>query len=356
MKFSAFLLSVTVFFIFIFSAHMHAEMSFNNSPYGEVTKVFYHDADIEGWKAVIKGKIISIGMREDRGETDVFKSETDTSKAGVRLYSKEGIKNGDELFVINDKNLVVARLSVQSIFKSATFGYMLIGYGNLRFARNGDRVVQRVQDEYSQYAYIHKGRGDYYDATGDSAEAIHHYKKAIELDKGNPEAHLGLGIQFLRDNLLQFAFREFEEAYKNFGRLYDNEDKYELLKSMAETRYRQVYLTAIPQNLRKTYIKDGIRYAKEALAIYPESKDANFYLGMFYYKNPEPSDVDARNHLLKVIGKDPENIDAYLILAELYYNHKNMNKARQYAEQALKINPANERARFINNLVKEEND
>ena len=119
MKFSAFLLSVTVFFIFIFSAHMlHAEMSFNNSPHGEVTKVFYHDADIEGWKAVIKGKIISIGMREDRGETDVFKSETDTSKAGVRLYSKEGIKNGDELFVINDKNLVIARLSVQSILKA----------------------------------------------------------------------------------------------------------------------------------------------------------------------------------------------------------------------------------------------
>ena len=95
------------------------------------------------------------------------------------------------------------------------------------------------------------------------------------------------------------------------------------------------------------YINEGIKYSKEALRIYPDSKEANFYLGIFYYKNPEPSDVDAKNQFLKVIDLDPNNIDAYIALAELYYKHRNKKKARYFAEQALRIDPANDRAKFI---------
>jgi tetratricopeptide (TPR) repeat protein len=220
----------------------------------------------------------------------------------------------------------------------------------MRLAREGYRVVQRQEEELSKYAYIYKARGDYYQNIGDTAESINHYKKALELDKGNPEAHLELGTLYLKDNMLQFAFREYSEAYKNIGRLYDKEDRYNLLLNMAETRYREAYFTTLPSALRSSYVKEGIKYAREALGLYPDSVQANYFLGTFYFKSDEPSDVDAKNHFMKVIQGDPENVEACVSLAELYYNHKNRDKALYYAEEALKIDGTHERARLIKEL------
>ncbi len=317
-------------------------------------KVFYHEQDIGGWNAVLVGRLESIGTKAELEKDDITATAQDKSQATVRLYQAEGIRQGDELFLVNDRNLVVSRIIAKTLFKSASFGYMLVGYGNLRLARTGNRVVQRVEDQYSQYAYIYGSRGDYYRETGDDGEAIKHYKKAIELDRGNPEAHLALGLLYLKDDMLQFAFREFSESYKRIARLYDKEDRFSLLKSMAETRYREAYFTRIPGELRTKYIKEGIRYAEEALGVYPESKEAHFYLGVFNYRNPDRSDVKARDHLLKVLELDPENVDACLILAEMYYNHGNKDKARSFAEQAIKIDGTNERARYIKRLAEQE--
>lgn len=317
-------------------------------------KVFYHERDTAGWSAVLIGKLESIGMKEEYDKDDIAQSASDKSKASVRLFQSEGIRTGDEIFVINDKNLIVSRLEVKTVFKSLSFGPMLVGYGNLRLAKAGNRVVQRVEEQYSKYAYIYGARGDYYKATGDDGEAIKNYKKAIELDRGNPEAHLALGLLYLKDDMLQFAFREFSEAYKSISRMYDKEDRYTLLRSMAETRYREAYFTRIPGDIRTGYIKDGLRYAEQALAMYPDSREAHFYLGIFHYRNPDRSDVKARDHMLKVLELDPENVDACLILAELYYNHGNRKKARYFAEQALKIDGTNERARFIKKLAEQE--
>ncbi len=320
----------------------------------ETLKVFYHERDTSGWNAVLIGKLESIGMKEEFDKNDINPTAQDKSKAAVRLYGAEGIKQGDEIFVINDKNLIVSRLEVKTLFTSVSFGPMLVAYGNLRLAKAGNRVVQRVEEQFSKYAYIYGGRGDYYRSTGDDGEAIKNYKKAIELDRGNPEAHLALGLLYLKDDMLQFAFREFSEAYKRISRMYDKEDRYILLRSMAETRYKEAYFSRATGDKRTGYIKDGIRYGEEALAIYPDSREAHFYLGIFYYRNPDRSDVKARDHLLKVLELDSENADACLILAELYYNHGNRSKAKAFAKQALKIDGANERARFILRLAEQE--
>ncbi len=316
-------------------------------------KVFYHKEDGTGWLAVLKGITTAIGVRETPSDA-LSKSVQDKSKVSVRLFNHEGVKAGDVLYVINDKNLIVARIEVKSVYYSKSFGYMLVGYGNLRLAQTGNRVIQRIEDQYSKYAYIYKSRGDYHQRMGDEAESISQYKKAIEMDRGNPEAHLVLGSLYLKSDLLQFAYREFQEAYANIGRLYDNEDRFELLKALAETRYREVYYTAIPDRLKKKYTDDGIRFAKEALAMYKDSKEINFYLGMFYFKSPEPSDKDARDLFMKVIELDPENVDAHVALSELYYRHRNKEKSRRYADEALRLDPANERARYLKQINEKE--
>ncbi len=316
-------------------------------------KVFFYEEDIAGVNAALKGIVVSMGPREDISSNSLMPNVQDKTKVSVRLYDQEGIKPGDTLYVINDKNLVVSKMEVKTIFYTKSFGYMLVGYGDFRFARNRFRVVQKVEEQNSKYAYIFRSRGDYYQVMGDTAESINHYKKALEMDKGNPGAHMELGYIYLKENLLQFAYKEFSEGYKNIGRLYDNEDKFLLLKGLSETRYKEAYYTTLPQKLKEQYIHEGIKYCKEALAINPKSTDINFYIGMFYFRNPESSDTEAKNYMVKVIESDPEKIEPYLVLAELYYNHKNKEKALYYSESALKIDPTNERAKFIRKLSEE---
>ncbi len=317
----------------------------------ERVAAFYSESDKTAWNTVLRGEILSIGTREDAQKNELFRAAQDRTKATVRLYNSEGLKKGDELFVINPRNLIVGRIQVEIVFPTATFGDMLIGYGNFKAIRIGFRVVQRVENEYAKNAFIYTARGNYFRDSGDPGKAIEYYKRAIQYDRGNPEAHLGLGQVYLKDRMYPFAHKEFFEAYRQIDRLYDREDKYLVLKGLVEVRYIQVYEQILDNRLKKEYISEGINYARKALEIFPNSRDVNLYLGMFYFNNPEPDDVKAKDQFLKVVEIDPLNTDAYIALAELYQKHRNGKKAFLYARKALHIDPNNMRARQILNLT-----
>jgi len=307
-------------------------------------KVFVSMTDREGWYAVQKGKIVSYSSKDEYSAKDLFEKAQDKSKATVRLYDAEGINEGDTLYVINDKNLITAKMTVRTVFHSMSFGPMLVGYGNFRLSSVGDRVIQRAEDEKARYAYIYKARGDYYENIGSQGEAVREYKNALDADKNNPSAHLALGLVYMNQGLDQFAMRELQEAHKNINRLYDNEDKFLLLKSIADINYRQVYESFVPAKLKNKYRDEGIRACKEALRIYPKSEKMYFYLAVFSYRNADPDDKTAKEYLLKVIEINPSYTDAYIALSELYYRHDNMEKARMYAEKAIELDSSSKGA------------
>lgn len=308
-------------------------------------KVFYTMTDRVGWKAILKGKIISYMSVDELRHDDLERSAQDRGKVTVRLYNAEGVHEGDTLYVINDSNLIVAKMTVKTIFNSATFGRMLVGHGNFRLSSAGDRVVKRAEDEGSKDSYIHKARGDYFYTVGDNGEAIREYKTALKLDPNNPEAHLALGMIYKKDGLDQFAIKEFQESHRYIVRMYDKEDRFQLLKNMAETRYKQVYEDVAPEKLRGKYRDEGINFSREALVIYPDSEKINYYLGMFLCRWGEPDDKKAKEYLLKVVSINPSNADAYVALSKLFYRHDNSGKARQYAEKAREADPRNASAR-----------
>jgi tetratricopeptide (TPR) repeat protein len=306
-------------------------------------KVFSTMTDREGWTAVLKGKILSYSAKDELDKEDLFGRSQDKTKATVRLYNTEGVNEGDVLYVVNEKNLVVAKMKVRSVFKSMSFGEMLVGYGNFRLSSVGDRVVQKAEDENAKYAYIYKARGDYYDNTGEQGEAIREYKDALKADKNNPDAHLALGMVYMKQGLDQFAMKEFQEGYRNIGRMYDRGDKYLLLKNIAEIRYREVYESFLPENLKDKYRDEAKKICREALEVYPQSEKINYYLGVFHYRTSNPDDRKARDYFLKVIEINPSNADACVSLAELYYRHENLEKARLYADKAREADAANPR-------------
>jgi tetratricopeptide (TPR) repeat protein len=311
---------------------------------GTRIKIFYSLTDVQGWHAALKGKVISYSSKNEHEGIDLFEKAQDKSAATVRLYSAEGIKSGDLLYVINQDNLITAKMKVRSVFRSAALGDMLVGYGNFRLSAVGDRVVQRADDEGSRYAFINKARGDYYNDTGSEGEAIMEYNRALKLDRNNPGAHLALGLIYKKQGMDQFAAHEFQEGYKNINRMYDNDDRFELLANMAEIRYKQVYESFISASLRSKYRGEGIKYSSEALQLYPASDRINFILGVFYSRWEDPDDKKARDCFLRVVEIDSSNADAYVALSKLYYKHDNMKKARLFAEKAMQADARNESA------------
>lgn len=327
------------------------QMKYDNP--GKIIPVFYTQNDYVAWKAIVKGRIISIGEREDTAKQELTRTLQPKTKITVRLYNTDGIHKGSTLYVININNLIVSRFTVETIFRSQSFGDMLVGYGYFRLSTIGDRVVQRYEGAYPEFAKIHKARGDYYKNAGEFGNAIKEYNQAIILDANYPEAHIELGKIYFNDNVLQFAFNEFEQAYINKDRIVDRQDTFELLYYMAKTRYIEAYDANIPAVLKDKYIKEGIKYANEALIIMPNSVEILYMLGIMYYKNTDPDDVAAKKTFEKVIEIDSTHIGAYIALSELYIKHKNNNKANYYSKKALEVDPANERARFIYRMTKE---
>ncbi len=312
--------------------------------------IFYSQRDHLGWKAVVKGSVMSFAAREEYGKTGDLPDLQEKTSVTVRLKDSSGIKPGDTLFVINNRNLVVSRIKVWNIFPSASFGAMMTGYGNFRLASIGDRVVIRHEDALAADAPIFKSRGDHYVEVEDSGKAISEYKKAIERDRTNPEAHMGLGTVYHRQEIYPMAMSEYLIAYGEKSRIKDNEEKFILLKNMADVRFREVFYSNIEPALRKKYRAEGMRYCREALEIYSGSAEVNYLMGRFVYEpstTPQDSDRTARDYFLKTIELQPDHADANAVLSELYFKYKNTKKARNYATRALETDPSNERARQI---------
>ena len=311
-------------------------------------QAYYTQGDTLGWDVELKGKIIGLGVDSNIDQTIEDKVQDNTS-ASVRLYNNLGIYIGDLLYIVDDNNLIVGKIKVTSVFRTDTFGYLVLGTGKLRLVSIGNRVVQRVDINAGKSinAFVYRGKGDISREEGKTGIAINYYKNALSVDKNDPEAHIALGYIYLNDDMLEYANIEFTQAEKNIRRLYDAEYRYSLYKGLSEVRFKQAYYVNINSAIRTKYIKEGIKYCINALDIYPDSKEVNYYLGIFYYRNSAPSDVLAKGHLLKVIALDENNVEAYLALADLYDRHDNKEKAVSYAEQALKLDPANDKAKYF---------
>jgi tetratricopeptide (TPR) repeat protein len=342
--------ALSVITAIIFSAAADANMILDKS--SSRVKIYQTQKLMDGWDAVVKGKITSISSMDTMDEKDLLGRAKDKYKATVRLYSVDGIKVGDTLYVVNNNNLIVAKLLVKNIFKSVSLGYMLVGYGNCRLAGVDYMVTQRVEDEFAKNAYVYKSRGDYYVNIGDYGKAITEYKKSLEMDKGSPETYIALGYVYLNQGVDRFAYHEFQEAYKRMNRLYDNEDKYLLLKGLVDVIYKEVYHTSNLNNaMKKKFISQGVTYCREALNVYKKSFEMNYYMAMFHYQGPETDHRVAKDYFLKVIELKPDHAESYAALSNLFFMHGNKDKARMYLDKALEIDKFNPDARRMLNKM-----
>jgi len=311
------------------------------------TKIFFNHNDKTGRDAMIMGKVMSLSSSEELAENDLSEISHEKTKATVRLFTSENVFPTNMMYVIDPNNIVVSKMEVKYVFNNKTFGDMLIGYGNFKLSNAGYRVVQLTIDSGRNDSYIEKSRGDYFTRSGDNGKAIAHYKKAIESDPGDPAPHLGLGLIYFKDAVYNFAYAELYKAYKFKDRLYDNEDKFILLKTLAEVRFIETYDNYnIPANKVK-FRKEGIGYCREALRINPGSVDVNFLLAEFYYRGFEPgngNEEDARDRYQKVLELQPLHSRANLRMANYYIRNNKTKLAHFYVKKAVEGDPGNQEA------------
>jgi tetratricopeptide (TPR) repeat protein len=324
---------------------LKANLKYDNSSLK--TKIYFSYNDKTGQDALVKGKILSISTSELINENDMSGAVQDRTKVTVRLIDNEGLHSDNTLYVIDPNNIVVSKLQIKYIFENKTMGSMLVGYGNFKLSNEGYRVVRAITDLKAGDCFIYKSRGDYYYKTGDKGKAITEYKKAIEMDMSNPSPRLALGLIYYRDEVYNFANAELMAAYNHISSLYDNDDRYVLLKTLAEIRAIETYRNYNLNENRIKFRKEGIRFCKEALKLNRKSVEIYFLLGEFYYlkiDNTTDDDKLARDTFLKVLELDHSHAGANLRLSELYMKHNNREKGLYYAKKAAESDPSSQKA------------
>lgn len=316
--------------------------------------IYYSELDKIGEKAIMKGQVLSISNNPDLENLAIARYSGGKNMTTVRLYNATNLLKGDELLVINERNLVKARVIIYTVFESQSLGYLLTGHGNLRLVNEGDRVVQKVTSFCTEPSFATKAQGDYYLRNGNIDEAINYYNKVIAEDPNNAEAHIELGYIYLNKNLLLYADKEFRAGYKNLPRIFDRDDQYRLLSGLVTTTYKQVYELNMAQPNRDKLIAEGIKFSSETIKLNKESKEMYLILGNFYLKSAggndnQKTEIKARDAFVKVITLDPENIEALTALCEIYRKHNNQKKIDQYANQLLLADPTSQYARKLLN-------
>jgi tetratricopeptide (TPR) repeat protein len=336
---------LTTVIVLLAASPLAANLKYEND--NMKTKIYFSYSDKIGQDAQVKGKIISISTSEELTENELSGVVQDKTKATVRLIDNEGLHSDNTLYVIDSNNLVVSKLQVKYLFDNKTMGNMLIGYGNLKLSNEGYRVVKAVTDNKAGDSFIYKTRGDYYYRTGDKGKAIAEYKKAIEMDRSNPSPRLALGLVYYKDEIYNYAYAELIVAYNSIRSLYDNEDRFILLKSLAEIRAIEAYRNVNIFENRIKFRTEGIKFCKEALRIHKNSVEMNYLLGEFYYRridNKVDDEKLARDMFLKVIELDQSHSGANMRLSELYIKHNNKEKGLYYARKAAESDPSNQKA------------
>lgn len=328
----------------LFSSNLLAQYRHESKQYKMTA--FYNSQEKKGFDAMLKGKIISLSTSGEISKDDLVGGVQPRTKVTVRIFYNQDVEIDDELLVINNKNIVVSRFIVKNKIHSKTFGTMVIGYGNLILSRRGFRVVKKVASLKKGAAYIYIARGRFFVERGDKGRAIENFKKAIELESNNPAAHLNLGLIYYRDGIHKFAYHELKKAYSYINRLYDNNDRFTLLKTLATIRFIETY---DEYNIMKNKIRfrdEGILHCKEALKLNSESAEILYLLAEFYYRDfDKKDDVLAKKTLMQLLKVDKGSSKGMFMLAKLYLRNGNRKKAVFWARKALSFSPTMEDAR-----------
>ena len=184
--------------------------------------------------------------------------------------------------------------------------------------------AQELIQTYPDNSTLHNVLGACLSHTGQTKQALIHFKEALKLNPSNPAAYNNLGniltdLQQYEEAQKHFEYAinikpDFAEAHNNLGTAFKEQNEYE---------------KAIP-------------HYEKAININPNYFEAYNNLGVVFNKLKNYS--KAEEALKKAIQLHPEFAEAYSNLGSVFTNQKQYSQAIKYFDQATKINPNNAEA------------
>jgi putative PEP-CTERM system TPR-repeat lipoprotein len=189
---------------------------------------------------------------------------------------------------------------------------------------------------------------------GDSAAAEGYLRKAIEADPSYLEGYNLLAQLYVRENRLDEAKKELQEATKRkpdsvpmrtmIGMILDTQRKHDESQKIYESIVNQTSRAPVASNnlayiyaMRGEKLDLALQLAQGAKAQMPDNPEVNDTLGWVYYQQNLPQ--LALRPLELSVGKDPRNPVYQFHLGLAYAKAGERRKARAALEAALKLQP-----------------
>jgi Tfp pilus assembly protein PilF/4-amino-4-deoxy-L-arabinose transferase-like glycosyltransferase len=199
----------------------------------------------------------------------------------------------------------------------------------LAFARaqNFEGAIKSYREAINQrqnYPDAYNNLGNALRKIGKPQQAIENYKKALEYEPRHYFANLNLA-----------------QIYYSLNQLDKAANYYSKTLEIKPTEY--IYNVLSNTLFKSGKVKEAIGVLSEALKIYGRKANLLNNLGVLYVFQEDPE--KAKQLFLEVIGKNPDDVQAWLNLGRLYSGQDLPGEAKKYLRRVLELDPQNKTAR-----------
>jgi tetratricopeptide (TPR) repeat protein len=194
--------------------------------------------------------------------------------------------------------------------------------------KNAEQELAKLAKEQPENALVYRQMGLYYESRGRIAEAEKNLVRALELQPDSQQRFRDLSLFYIRQKQMDRVIQRVNAV--------PEVKRQALHYELMGLAYSQSGKT---QEAEKAF--------KTAQAKDPTATSSEVYLLADYMKSGRVNDT--LQTLDDIIKKSPQNIEAYGVKAQLYEKQGNLEEAKKYYLEALKVNPNYEPA--ANNLA-----
>jgi tetratricopeptide (TPR) repeat protein len=169
----------------------------------------------------------------------------------------------------------------------------------------------------------HYAMGYMYDLLGMTTNAVFEYEKALQFDEASYKIHLKLGTDYARLDMLKDAVSELE-----------------LVKKYNQDNLQARYLLALIYSDQKDYTEAAQEYEyilNQFSEAEPQNMEIYGYLGQLYYSQRKYD--KAIEQFENILSLDPDNPDIMYLLGSLYLEVKEEDKSIDILKKSLAIDP-----------------
>ncbi len=206
------------------------------------------------------------------------------------------------------------------------------------FINTKPHAIGKIHEEFlNDYSFVRAGNAFF--KAGDEDNAIQEYRKALEINPNNAEAHLKLGFLFY--NVKQMHKEGTEHYYKAF-QLNPNDPR--ILHDLGMVLLHQRKLDEAVK-----YLSEALRRMPNGLDIQYSAVNMNYNLGRaLLYK---AKSKEAAVHLSKTVSLEPNHAQAHYWLALALADQGKFDLTLEHYSKAIQLNPGVDTSATLNYLL-----